>query len=495
MTGHGYDAQSVVTVLCTGAVVLAVLPVLAGLYQYLLVAFSPFATHLEGVSSKLPRVAILVPAWNEGAVIGRTIDRLVALDYPADKLRVYVIDDASNDGTPEIVIARSKLYRDRVFHIRRVSGGEGKAHTLNYGLDTLWRSDWAEAVLIMDADVIYELDALRKMARHLADPEVGAVTAYIKEGSAAPNYVQRFIAFEYITATGAGRRAQNVLGFLVCLSGGAQLHTRENLQAIGGQIFSDTLAEDTFTTFLSQLAGRKVLFEPNAVAWAEEPDTLHGLWKQRLRWARGNVQISLEFRNLWLRPSRHRGLGSFSMALLWFAIFTMPVIQIAAAVSLDVLFFLDPAWAWSLFRSFWILSGLVYLVITLCSLVIDPVSARKSWRQGFLFPGWMSLSVIVYTLWPPLIDSSFALFDLELGTQGRTLLTLFLYSWLALGMVVSYAGCVVEQHPRWRWLAPALLHLGGYGALLCAVTFGAYVKELQGADKTWDKTIKTGKVA
>jgi len=131
------------------------------------------------------------------------------------------------------VINKSREYRGNVFHLRRVAGGEGKAHTLNYGLSVLWKSDWTEAVLIMDADVIYTEDSLVKMARHLADPEVGAVTAYIKEGSKAPNYVQRFITFEYITATGASRRAQNTLGFLACLSGGAQLHTRENMMEIG----------------------------------------------------------------------------------------------------------------------------------------------------------------------------------------------------------------------------------------------------------------------
>jgi cellulose synthase/poly-beta-1,6-N-acetylglucosamine synthase-like glycosyltransferase len=318
--------------LLASMVILSTLPVAAGAYQYLVLAASVFATNLERARSHVPRVSVLIPAWNEGAVIGTTIDRLMRLDYPKDRLRIYVVDDGSTDETPLEVIRRHKRYPDNVLHIRRVAGGEGKAHTLNYGLEVLWQSEWTEAVLIMDADVIYTASSLRRMARHLADPTVGAVTAYIKEGSRRPSWVQRFVTFEYITATGASRRAQNVLGFLACLSGGAQLHSRQNLLDMGGTIFSDTLAEDTFTTFSTQLNGRRAIFEPNAVVYAEEPDTLGMLWKQRVRWARGNVQITGVFRGLWFNRRQHATLGSASMALVWFSLFLMPHFQIMGAV-------------------------------------------------------------------------------------------------------------------------------------------------------------------
>ena len=480
-----------VTVVATAVVVLATVPVFAGLYQFLLVGLSRFRTHLEAARIHLPRVAILIPAWNEGAVIGTTIDRLMQLSYPQDRLRVYVIDDASTDETPHRVIAAMQRYRDRVVHVRRVAGGEGKAHTLNYGLEQLWRDDWTEAVLIMDADVIYTPSSLRQMARHLADPAVGAVTAYIKEGSAAPNYVQRFITFEYITATGASRRAQNVLGFLACLSGGAQLHSRANLQAIGGKIFSDTLAEDTFTTFRTQLGGRLALFEPNARVYAEEPCDLVGLWKQRVRWGRGNVQITQVFKRLWLNPRAHGALGSASMAVLWFSIFLMPLFQIGASLSLLVLYAVDPARSWVLFRGFWIVSAIVYGVVTGVSFVVDPESAAKSWVEGLLFPGLVSLALIAWAVWPPLLDVPIAWVDPPAWVRGAG--TLFSYAWLSLGMAVSYLAMELEVRRRPR-LAALALYLGGYGAFLCAVTFGSYVKEWQGASRTWDKTVKTGKV-
>ena len=96
------------------------------------------------------------------------------------------------------------------------------------------------------------------------------------------------------------------MGGLPCMAGGAQLHSRENLLAIGGAIDTSTLAEDTYTTIKTQLAGRRALFDANAVVWAEEPDSVVALWKQRVRWGRGNLQITTAFRHLWFRPDRTR---------------------------------------------------------------------------------------------------------------------------------------------------------------------------------------------
>ena len=84
-----------------------------------------------------PRTAILVPAWNEAAVIGASIDRLMQLDYPPDALRVFVVDDASTDDTPDVIKAKAVQYPGQVVHLRRDKGGEGKSHTLNHGLRTI----------------------------------------------------------------------------------------------------------------------------------------------------------------------------------------------------------------------------------------------------------------------------------------------------------------------------------------------------------------------
>ena len=115
-------------------VMLGAVPMLAASYQYLLVAVHFRRNHYRDCAPYFPRTAVLVPAWNEAAVIGASIDRLMQLDYPPESLRVYVVDDASTDDTPDVIKAKAVQYPGQVVHLRRDKGGEGKSHTLNHGL-------------------------------------------------------------------------------------------------------------------------------------------------------------------------------------------------------------------------------------------------------------------------------------------------------------------------------------------------------------------------
>ncbi len=472
---------------------------MTAVYQYLLIGLHRYHTHYEGVSTNLPRVAIIVPAWNEGMVIGATIDRLMNLDYPSDSLRVYVVDDASTDNTPDVVKAKEIEYPMQVFHIRRDKGGEGKAHTLNHGIKQILAEDWTQALMIIDADVLYEANSLRKMARHLADEKIGAVTAYIKEGSLPGNYLTKFIAFEYITAQAASRRAQNVMGAMACLAGGAQLHSRVSLEAIGGRIDTSSLAEDTFTTFKTQIQGRKAIFEGNAKVWAEEPDNIVGLWKQRLRWARGNVQVTIQFWDLWFNKKKYKKLGSFSFGFCWFAIFLMPILMILATVGLTTLYFIDFPLSWKVFQMFWILNALTFLLVTLFSFMIDPETSKKSWFQGIMFPGAISLIILVYACFPALIDVYLSgllrYLNLYPSVFAVELIVLFMYLWLSLCMAFAYLAKYIEKFKYLKMLSPWLIYISGYGALLCATSFAAYIYEIQKKEMKWDKTEKSGKVA
>ena len=207
------------TWLLTALVLIGAVPLLAATYQYLLVGVHFRRNHYRKCRPMFPRTAILIAAWNEEAVIGTTVDRFMQLEYPPESLRVVIVDDASTDDTPQVLQAKVTQYPGRVYHLRRAKGGEGKAAALNHGLRFILSDGWMEALLIGDADPIYEPAALRTMARHLSDPDVGAVTAYIKEGAMTTNYLTRFIAYEYITGQAATRRSQNVLGTIQCLAG------------------------------------------------------------------------------------------------------------------------------------------------------------------------------------------------------------------------------------------------------------------------------------
>jgi cellulose synthase/poly-beta-1,6-N-acetylglucosamine synthase-like glycosyltransferase len=486
----------------TALVIAGALPLVVASYQFLIIGWHFRRLHYGRCAPVFPRTAILIPAWNEAAVIASSVDRLMRLEYPPDRLRVFVIDDASTDETPQVARAKAAQYPGRVFHLRREVGGQGKAHTLNHGLAEVLSDSWMQAVLIMDSDVIYEPSALRRMTRHLADPGVGAVTAYIKEGSAPGNYLNRFIGYEYITAQAAARRSQNVLGAVACLAGGAQLHSRANIEAIGGRIDTSSLAEDTITTFRTQLRGARVVFEPHAVVWAEEPGGVNGLWKQRLRWGRGNLQVTRKFATVWFRMDRGHRLGSTRFGLFWFTLLLQPIFLISASASLVALYYLDAPLAWDAFHVLWITNALTYVFITLFALLIDPGTGRRVWREAILFPGVISLIIMLTAVIPgPLSYVTNHVLSL-LGLSGLrhdgAVFELFIYIWLAGSMLVAYLAKVAENHlPRRAGaiVSGTLVYVAGYGSLLCAVSFAAYVKELRHADATWDKTEKTGKVA
>ena len=474
-------------------------PELAAAYQFLLIAVHFRRNHYGACEPYFPRTAIVIPAWNEAAVIGTSIDRLMLLDYPRNALRIFVVDDASTDDTPDVVLAKAAQYPGNVIHLRREKGGQGKAHTLNHGLEIILADDWMEALLIMDADVIYEPPSLRTMTRHLADPKVGAVTAYIKEGTRPGNYLTRFIGYEYITAQAAARRSQNVLGAIACLAGGAQLHTRENLIAVGGRIDTSSLAEDTFTTFKTQLAGHRVVFEPHAIVWAEEPDKINGLWKQRLRWARGNVQVTRQYRHLWFRPHRGHRLGSISFGLFWFCLLLQPLFMISSSVSLITLYFAAFPQAWLAFHILWIINAVTYIFITLFSVLIDPQTGRHVWREAIMFPGAVNLAIIIYACFPRLfrdgVDELSSAAHITATRHFPGWLILFIYAWLAGSMAVAYLAKVAEPHRGGRFISGLLVYIVGYGSLLCACTFASYIKELRKAEMKWEKTEKTGKAA
>lgn len=489
-----FFSDALVTILMI-FVIVGIIPIIAMAYQFLVIPLHAFKNHYNKCVPYFPNVAIIIPAWNEAAVIEKTIERLIKLEYPPEALKIYVVDDASTDETETIMQKKVSQYPNQVFHLRREKGGEGKAHTLNHGLKIILSQPWMQALLITDADVIYSPNSLRKMTRHLADKNVGAVTAYIAEGTHKKNYMNRFVGMEYALSQAASRRGQNVLGALACLAGGAQLHSRENLETLGGQVYTESLAEDTITTFETQLQGKKVVFEPHAVVLAEEPNTVNSLWKQRLRWARGNVQLTKKYKHIWFRPSRKHNLGTISFALFWFSVFLLPVAMVLATIGLVGLFLLDSPFAHHFFHIVWALAAATYIYTVLLALCLDKNTRKHSVREAIFFPGIISTIIIITTFFPGVFSETvYKVTSWTIPNIDYTVWTLFVYSWMTLAMLAAWGVKKVEQTKFGKFFTPLLVYLIGYGPILCAVTVDSYFKEYKKVASVWEKTEKTGKV-
>ena len=244
-------------------------------------------SHVHGTPAEIaayrPKVAVLIPAYNEEKVIERTVQGALDSDYP--NLRIIVIDDGSKDRTLEVVrraFAREQAI-GKVIVLTKPNGG--KAEALNYGLDHIGD---AELFVGIDADTIIAPDAITRMVPHFLNPKVGAVAGNAKVGNRV-NLWTRWQALEYITSQNFERRALNTLG-AVSVVPGAIGSWRVSAVRAAGAFHIDTVAEDADLTMALLRNGHRVEYEDRALAFTEAPTSANALMRQRFRWSFGILQ-------------------------------------------------------------------------------------------------------------------------------------------------------------------------------------------------------------
>ncbi|GGZ03531.1 bifunctional polysaccharide deacetylase/glycosyltransferase family 2 protein [Streptomyces poonensis] len=222
-------------------------------------------------------VTVLVPAYNEEAGIESTVRSLLASTHP--HLEIIVIDDGSTDRTADLA---TRIDDPRVRVIRQPNSG--KAAALNTGLANASYG----IVVMVDADTVFEADALHRLIQPLAHPAVGAVSGNTKVGNRR-GLLGRWQHLEYVFGFNLDRRMFEVLECMPTVPGAIGAFRRDALMGVGG-VSEDTLAEDTDLTMTMWRAGWRVVYEESAVAWTEVPTSLRQLWRQRYRWCYGTLQ-------------------------------------------------------------------------------------------------------------------------------------------------------------------------------------------------------------
>ncbi|MGH9565035.1 MAG: glycosyltransferase, partial [Candidatus Angelobacter sp.] len=230
----------------------------------------------------LPRVTVIVPAYNEQDVIKDTVRSVLASDYPL--LRTIVVDDGSTDETSEVVreTFRQEIARGRLLLLNKPNAG--KAAALNYGLQ--FTED--EIYVGIDADTVIAPNAISMLVPHFVDPRVGAVAGNAKVGNRV-NLWTRWQALEYITSQNFERRALNVFGAVSVVPGAIGAWRTMAVREAGGY-HTDTVAEDADLTMSLLESGLRVVNEDRALAFTEAPTTANGLMRQRFRWSFGILQ-------------------------------------------------------------------------------------------------------------------------------------------------------------------------------------------------------------
>ncbi|NYZ16901.1 glycosyltransferase [Azospirillum sp. RWY-5-1] len=271
------------SVLLVFAVNLLVMAVLAHRHRPPIVAPLP-------PEDRLPAVCVQIPAYNERHVIRRAITAAAALDWPADRLSIQILDDSTDDTT---AIARAEVERlaaDGV-DIRLIRRGDRtgyKAGALAHGLTLTG----APFVAVLDADFVPSPDFLRAcMAMLLADGRLAFVQTRWGHLNARANLLTRLQALLLDAHFRIEQSARAAAGLILPFNGTGGVWRRAAIEAAGGWEH-DTLTEDLDLAVRAHLAGWRGAWRPDVVVPGELPETLTAWRTQQFRWAKGFAQCT-----------------------------------------------------------------------------------------------------------------------------------------------------------------------------------------------------------
>lgn len=255
-------------------------------YRYFLKSLEFNADEVE--LQYYPKVTVLVPAHNEEKVIGNTVDAIARSIYPRDKLEIIVINDSSTDRTGDVLREKAKRYPNlKILEINPPLGAKGKANALNQGL----KIAGGEYIVVYDADNTPERRAILNLVRFIiTDPSLGAVVGKFRTRNRDRSLLTRFINIETLSFQWLIQASRNYLWGISTIPGTNFIIRRDLLEKIGGWEIN-SLTEDTELTIRIYKSGYRILWIPHAVTWEQEPERLSVWFKQRTRWARGNLAV------------------------------------------------------------------------------------------------------------------------------------------------------------------------------------------------------------
>jgi cellulose synthase/poly-beta-1,6-N-acetylglucosamine synthase-like glycosyltransferase len=261
-------------------------------------------------STKTPLVAMIVPCYNEEKTVRGTVESLLALEYPKDKLRIILVNDGSIDGTAAVMDSFAHEPQVTVIHQKN----QGKHVALNAGIEAV---PDAELIGCLDADSFVEAGALREMIGCFDDPQVGASTAAMSVYKPS-NTLERMQNAEYILGI-ALRHILAAVNGLYVTPGPFSVYRRDVVVELGG-FRNGHNTEDMEMALRIQRAGYAIDSAPLARVFTKAPRSVPALLKQRTRWTTGFLRNMMnEYRDLVGNP-QYGALGLIVLPLGFLAI-------------------------------------------------------------------------------------------------------------------------------------------------------------------------------
>jgi cellulose synthase/poly-beta-1,6-N-acetylglucosamine synthase-like glycosyltransferase len=369
-----------------------------------------------------PSVSMVVPCFNEGKTLAETVESLLSLEYPKDKLEVLVIDDGSTDDTREIGEYYAARFPAQVKYFYKKNGGKYTALNLAIAQSN------SELVGCLDADSFAERDALVEVVKRFEDdPEIAAVVPLMSVHK-PKNLLEVMQMAEYTFGIFVKKMFDN-LGAISVLPGPFSIY-RRNVFSVIGQFHHAHNTEDMEIAFRMQKHGLKIANAHTAIVYTTVPSNVWSLVKQRTRWTQGFLQNS---RDYWFMFGNAK-FGNFGL-------FALPM---------NIVMFFT-----SLFMSFYVLYTLLHSIASsLVSMLATGIGPRFSMPtlDWFYFNTNTASFVVIITL-----VMSFVLLMLGRKLSNATfglasIIPYFvLYGFIApLWLVRALWGAALAREARWR---------------------------------------------
>lgn len=283
---------------------------------FLLLTFLENKRRVRGKKQNLtlcyfPSFTIMVPVWNEEKTVSKTLGSLLKLNYPKNKVKIFVINDGSSDNTAKVLSNYENNKQIRIFH--KENGGKYTA--LNLGL----KHARSELVGCLDADSYVKADSLIHIAKAFEDKRVMSVVPSIKVHE-PKTILQKLQAAEYMLSVFM-RFSFCALGSQYITPGPFSFFRREVFEKLGPYKHAHN-TEDMEIALRMQEARMKIVNAHDAHVLTTSPSTFRKLYKQRVRWYHGGFQNLIDYKHLFFRKDLGT-LGYFILPAATFSIFSV----------------------------------------------------------------------------------------------------------------------------------------------------------------------------
>ena len=269
----------------------------AGFFLFKLYKYFKYKSIPSVTNEELPDVTVIVPAYNEGKQVFDTLMSLANSDYPHAKLQILSIDDGSKDDTWMWMQKAKDILGNRV-DIYQQPKNMGKRHALYRGFH-LGRGD---VFVTVDSDSVVKTETLRNLVSpFVVDAQCGAVAGNIRVLNTKKALLPKMLDVSFVLSFEFVRSAESSLNSVLCTPGALAAYRKTAVMACLPQWINQTfmgkpsdIGEDRAMTNMILKQGLKVLFQRNAYAYTNVPESYKGLYKMFIRWARSNVRENIE---------------------------------------------------------------------------------------------------------------------------------------------------------------------------------------------------------